>query len=112
MWESRVLCEISKSLWEALFAFHRDGISTAVFAFGIRKELPGAHIRGMLYPCRPADRRSWRSYAVVFAMASHPIVTRGDQRRRLGSTGPGVRDRRDARGGGAEGAVGRERSVR
>jgi len=33
MWESRVRCEISKSLWEALFAFHRDGISTAVFAF-------------------------------------------------------------------------------
>src|SRR5215218_2955211 len=32
MWESRVRCEISKSLWEPLFGFHRDGISTAVCA--------------------------------------------------------------------------------
>ena len=32
MWESRVRCEISKSLWEPFCGFHRDGISTAVFA--------------------------------------------------------------------------------
>src|SRR6516225_7058446 len=31
MWESRVLCEISKSLWEPLLGFHRDAISTAIF---------------------------------------------------------------------------------
>src|SRR6516164_7564564 len=31
MWESRVLCEISTSLWEPLFGFHRDAISTAIF---------------------------------------------------------------------------------
>jgi len=32
MWESRVLCEISKSLWEPFCGFHGDAISTAVFA--------------------------------------------------------------------------------
>jgi hypothetical protein len=32
MWESRVLGEISKSLWEPLLGFHRDVISIAVFA--------------------------------------------------------------------------------
>jgi hypothetical protein len=55
MWESRVLCEISKSLWEPLFGFHRDAISIAVFA-GARRIETG--IQGMLYPCRRADRRS------------------------------------------------------
>ena len=28
MWESRVLCEIAKSLWKPLCGFHRDVIST------------------------------------------------------------------------------------
>ena len=32
MWESRVLGEISKSLWKPLCGFHRDVISIAVFA--------------------------------------------------------------------------------
>ena len=32
MWESRVLCEISKSLWKPFCGFHGDAISTAVFA--------------------------------------------------------------------------------
>jgi hypothetical protein len=31
MWESRVLGEISKSLWEPFCGFHRDVISTALF---------------------------------------------------------------------------------
>jgi hypothetical protein len=31
MWESRVLCEISKSLWKPFCGFHRDVISTAIF---------------------------------------------------------------------------------
>ena len=31
MWESRVLSEISKSLWKPFCGFHRDVISTAVF---------------------------------------------------------------------------------
>ena len=31
MWESRVLCEISKSLWKSVCDFHESGISTAVF---------------------------------------------------------------------------------
>jgi hypothetical protein len=35
MWESRVLGEISKSLWEPFLGFHRDGISTAVFAAAV-----------------------------------------------------------------------------
>ena len=57
MWESRVLCEISKSLWEPLLDFHRDAISTAVFV-GARDARAG--IRGMLYPL-PARRSSfWR----------------------------------------------------
>ena len=30
MWESRVLCEISKSLWKPFCGFHRGVISTAV----------------------------------------------------------------------------------
>ena len=32
MWESRVLGEIPKSLWKPLCGFHRDDISTGVFA--------------------------------------------------------------------------------
>ncbi len=35
MWESRVLCEISKSLWKPVCGFHRDGISTAVFTVAL-----------------------------------------------------------------------------
>src|SRR5947208_7460245 len=31
MWESRVLCEISKSLWKPFCGFHRDVISIAIF---------------------------------------------------------------------------------
>ena len=57
MWESRVLCEISKSLWKPLWGFHRDVISTAVFAGAAVSE---AEIRVRPYPCRPAGRRSWR----------------------------------------------------
>ena len=30
MWESRVLCEISKRLWKSFCDFHGGGISTAV----------------------------------------------------------------------------------
>jgi hypothetical protein len=32
MWESRVLCEISKRLWKSFCDFHGRVISTAVFA--------------------------------------------------------------------------------
>ena len=32
MWKSRGLCEISKALWKPFCGFHRDDISTAVFA--------------------------------------------------------------------------------
>ena len=34
MWESRVLGEISKSLWKPFCGFHRDVISIAVFSVG------------------------------------------------------------------------------
>jgi len=47
--------EISKSLWEALFAFHRDGISTAVFAFA---KMPGSSNPGHAVPL-PASRSSF-----------------------------------------------------
>src|SRR5712691_6383241 len=43
MWESRVLGEISKSLWEPLFGFHRDVISIAVFVVAPVRE---TEIRG------------------------------------------------------------------
>ena len=57
MWESRVLGEISKSLWEPRFGFHRDVISIAVFTVVPVLE---TGIRGMLSPYRRADRGSSR----------------------------------------------------
>src|SRR5713226_3982559 len=61
MWESRVLCEISKSLWKPFCGFHRDVISTAVFVvFVVGPEPIDAGLKGRLYPYRPADRRSSR----------------------------------------------------
>ena len=56
MWESRVLCEISKSLWKPFSGFHSDVISTSIFVVCRDR----GRIRGMLYPSRLADRRSWR----------------------------------------------------
>ena len=57
MWESCVLCKISKSLWKPFFGLHGDVISTAAaLSFHVRE----TGIQGMLYPCRLADRRSWR----------------------------------------------------
>ena len=53
MWESRVLGEISKSLWKPCCGFQRDVISTAVFAV-TRDRADG----GMLYPL-PACRSSF-----------------------------------------------------
>jgi hypothetical protein len=54
MWESRVLGEISKSLWKPFCGFHRDVISIAVFAGAGVIE---ADAEGMLYPV-PACRSS------------------------------------------------------
>jgi hypothetical protein len=56
MWESRVVCEISKSLWEPLLGFHRDGISIAVFS--VSHATRDRHSREMLYPL-PACRSSF-----------------------------------------------------
>src|ERR1700694_2192505 len=64
MWESRVRCEISKSLWEPVFGFHRDGISIAVFTVAPRARDRNS---GMLSPYRRADRRSWRLLRLVFS---------------------------------------------
>ena len=55
MWESRVLGEIPKSLWEPLLGFQRDVISIAVFTVVPVLE---TGIRGMLSPYRRADRGS------------------------------------------------------
>ena len=64
MCESRVLCEICKFLREALFAFHRNVISTAVFAFA---KMPSPSKSG---GCGTLTRLSIvvpsASYAVVF----------------------------------------------
>ena len=53
MWESRVLGEISKSLWKPFCGFYRDVISTGVFVV-VRDRAD----KGMSYPCQLADRRS------------------------------------------------------
>ena len=56
MWESRVLGEISKALWKPFLWFpwgchlHRH----------LRHRPRSSRSRGMLYPCRRADRRSSR----------------------------------------------------
>jgi len=34
MWESRVVCEISKALWRPFCGFHSAGISIAAFPWG------------------------------------------------------------------------------
>src|SRR5216683_829803 len=91
LWESRVVCEISKSLWEPLFGFHRDGISTAVFA--VAPHVLKTGIRGMLYPCRLADRRSWRLLRRRFGSVEVSNRSWVDHRRRFGTKGPGARRR-------------------
>lgn len=104
MWESRGLCEISKSLWEALLAFHRDGISIAVVVVARRLALnPGGcgTLADLPFVVPGA------SYAVVVDRPRH----RRAHRRRLGSRGPWARARPDDFGAGA-GGFGRERSVR
>ncbi len=109
MWESRALCEISKSLWEALFAFHRDVISTAVFAFAkhaLELKAGGCWTLAGLPITVPVA-----SDAVVFDRRRSLIAHEPDFRRRRGTKGPGARPRREDRGPDA-GGVGRDRSVR
>ena len=72
MWESRVLCEISKSLWEPLLGFHRDGISIAAFVVARRDR---ARIQGDGDAVRaPARRSSFRAVAYAVA-ASRPAAS-------------------------------------
>ena len=70
MWESRVLCEISKSLWKPFWGFHRDVISTAVWPFPLVRPV----IRGDALPW-PACRSSFlasptRSFSIIGALRS------------------------------------------
>ena len=57
MWESRVLGEISKSLWKPLCGFHRDVISIVVL---VVPEVIETDVEGMLYPL-PACRSPFRA---------------------------------------------------
>ena len=57
MWESRVLCEISKHLWESFCDFHRSVISTAARLFVVTSLV--AVKLGIVDLGRRADRRSW-----------------------------------------------------
>jgi hypothetical protein len=99
MWESRVLCEISKSLWKPFLGFQRDVISTAVSRS--RSPRPTCTLAGLSVVVPGA------SYAVVSDQPNDRIA----HRRRFGSKGPAARPRRDGFGAGP-GGDGRERSVR
>jgi hypothetical protein len=46
MWESRVLCEISKPRWKSFCDFHGGGISTAVGAGVSEKRSRGSKLDG------------------------------------------------------------------
>ena len=58
MWEARVLCELSKPLWESFFDFHRGVISMAA-PFLCFVTSFGTETRGMLTLAPSADRRSY-----------------------------------------------------
>jgi len=64
MWESRVLGEISKSLWKPFWGFHRDVISTAVFA--VARRVIEADLRGCCTLAGLPIVVPSASYAVVF----------------------------------------------
>ncbi len=74
MWESRVLCEISKSLWKPFLGFQRDVISTAVWPFTLARRDQGDALPW------PACRSSFlapptRSFLIIRAVRalSRPI---------------------------------------
>ena len=59
MWEFRVLCEISKLLWESFCDFHRSVISIAASIF-VSHHLLGQRQEGDAIDCGPSrDRRSY-----------------------------------------------------
>ena len=82
MWESRVLCEISKALWKPLCGFHRDVISTPLVMpslavvdgsrRGPSQPAPGAARCG-----RPPSRATWSS--VRAAAGPHRLPRRGER---------------------------------
>lgn len=108
MWESRVLCEISKLLWKSFCDFRRSVISTAACEFEFTSSV--VDMRGYQTLGRATIVVPGAFYAVVFRDRDHPMGSRSHQRRRLGTNGPGDRPRRLARG--VDGGVGRDRSVR
>ena len=108
MWESRVLCEISKSLWKPLLGFHRDVISIAVFAAPRPRSSSNP---GEAVPL-PARRSSFLAPPTRPRLSGLPFsIGIGSQRRRRGTSGPGRRRRRDESGDGDLIAA-RDRSVR
>src|SRR4029077_2750138 len=77
MWESPVLCEISKSLWEPFCGFHRDGISIALF---IQSPMLGSQFRTGGYQA-PRDRPivvPGASSRVDVSIRPRPRTWRGD----------------------------------
>ena len=68
MWESRVLCEISKSLWKPSCGFHGDVISISIFAVVCdRADSGGCGTHPGLPIVVPGA-----SYAVVFHRPTRP----------------------------------------
>src|SRR5438105_2176112 len=111
MWESRVLCEISKSLWKPFCGFHRDVISTAVFVVFVVADAIETGIRGRRYPYPVSDRGSWRLLRRRRSRTVRSDRAPAGHWRRLVTKGPGARRRPGGDGTGA-GGVGRERPVR
>ena len=66
MWESRVLCEISKSLWKPFSGFHGDVISTAVFAV----------IRDRARVSEPARMQAPRTVRALFSVPGFVAAAR------------------------------------
>ena len=85
MWESRVLCEISKSLWKPLFGFHRDGISTAVFVVAFRARDRNS---GEAVPL-PAFRSSFLAPPTRSFLIHRGVVSLTRQSPPLGTASPG-----------------------
>src|SRR5262245_48739510 len=111
MWESRVLCEISKFLWKSFCDFHRNVISTAACEFS-NSPPQSSDFGGYLTLGAAPIVIPGASCAVVFRTARQLMARPCHQRRRLGTKGPDDRPRRFARGVDGAGDVGRDRSVR
>ena len=76
MWESRVLCEISKRLWKSFCDFHSRVISIGASIF-VSHHLLGCRKRGMLDPARDQaeceDHRSVPAVKRLMALVARRI---------------------------------------